>query len=79
MAKAHVLLDCDIGQVEVVIDELKSIIGVKEVHEIMGGYDIIASLETETAHELSQLIVFKIRKIPNVRSTLTLMSIEGQS
>ena len=79
MTKAHVLLNCDMGSEESVIEELKSIIGVKEVHGIFGAYDIIASLETKTVDDLRQLIAFKIRKIPNVRSTLTLMTIEGQA
>ena len=78
MAKAHVLLSCDMGSEEFVIEELKSIIGVKEVHGIFGAYDIIASLETKTVDDLRQLIALKIRKIPNVRSTLTLMTIGDQ-
>jgi DNA-binding Lrp family transcriptional regulator len=48
------------------------------VHGIFGAYDIIASLETKTVDELRQLIAFKIRKIPNIRATLTLITIEGQ-
>ena len=79
MAKAYVLLNCDTGSEEFVIQGLKSIIGVKEVHGIFGAYDVIADLETKTVDELRQLVTFKIRKIPNVRSTLTLMTIEGQS
>jgi len=79
IAKAHVLITCDMGAEEPVIAELKSIAGVKEVTEIVGGYDIIASLETKTDDELRKLIAFKIRKIQNVRATLTLLSIEGQT
>lgn len=79
MAKAYVLLNCGMGSEEFVIEELKSIIGVKEVHGIFGAYDIIAGLETKTVDELRQLITFKIRKIPDVHSTLTLMTIESQS
>ena len=67
------------GAQEPVISELKSIPGVKEVTETVGGYDIIISLETNTDYELRKLIAFKIRKIPNIRATETLLTIEGQT
>jgi len=67
------------GSEESVIQELKSIIGIKEVHGIFGAYDIIAEVETKTVDELRQTVILKIRKINDVRSTLTLLGIEGQS
>ncbi|MGI0082539.1 MAG: Lrp/AsnC family transcriptional regulator [Nitrosopumilaceae archaeon] len=79
MTTAHVLLNCDMGSEESVIQELKSIIGVKEVHGIFGAYDVIAKIETKTVDELRQTVIWKIRKINGVRSTLTLLGIEGQS
>ena len=79
MMTAYVLLNCNSGSEELVIQELKSIIGVKEVHGIFGAYDIIAEVETKTVDELRQTVTWKIRKINDVRSTLTLLGIEGQS
>ncbi len=79
MTTAYVLLNCNMGSEESVIQELKSIIGVKEVHGIFGAYDIIAEVETKTVDELRQTVILKIRKINDVRSTLTLLGIEGQS
>jgi len=79
MTTAYVLLNCNMGSEESVIQELKSIIGIKEVHGIFGAYDIIAEVETKTVDELRQTVILKIRKINDVRSTLTLLGIEGQS
>lgn len=78
MVKAYVLANCEIGAEKQVIDELKTIDGVKEAHGIMGAYDILAEVETQSREELRKTIVWKIRKIQMIRTTLTLMGIEGQ-
>lgn len=79
MVKAYVLANCEIGAEKHVIDELKTIDGVKEAHGIMGAYDILAEVESPSHEELRRIIVWKIRKIQMIRTTLTLMGIEGQA
>ena len=66
------------GFEDVVILELKSIKGVVEVHGTFGAYDILAKVESGQVEVLRETITWKIRKIPKIRSTLTLMGIEGQ-
>lgn len=78
MAKAYVLANCEIGSERQVIDELKLIPCVKEAHGIMGAFDIVAELESSSAKELREEIMWKIRKIQMIRSTLTLVGIDGQ-
>ena len=79
MAEAYVLINCEIGSEEKVIAELKTIDGVKEVHGTFGAYDVLAKVESEQVEILRETITWKIRKIDKIRSTLTLMGIEGQS
>ena len=79
MAEAYVLINCEIGSEEKVIEELKSIDGIKEVHGTFGAYDILAKVESDQVETLRETITWKIRKIDKIRSTLTLMGIEGQS
>lgn len=79
MAEAYVLINCDLGSEESIIEELKHVDHVKEVHGTFGAYDIIAKLASEKVDALRQTITWQIRKIANVRSTLTLMGIEGQN
>ena len=79
MAEAYVLINCEIGSEEKVITELKTIDGVKEVHGTFGAYDVLAKVESEQVEALRETITWKIRKIDKIRSTLTLMGIEGQS
>ena len=78
MATAYVLVNCELGSEEEVISELKSIEGVKEVHGTFGAYDILAKVESDQVEALREAITWKVRKIPKIRSTLTLMGIEGQ-
>ena len=79
MAEAYVLINCEIGSEEKVIEELKTIDGVREVHGTFGAYDILAKVESDQVETLRETITWKIRKIDKIRSTLTLMGIEGQS
>jgi len=76
---AYVLVNCELGSEEAVISEIKSVEGVKEVHGTFGAYDILTKIESEQVEALREAITWKIRKIPKIRSTLTLMGIEGQS
>ena len=76
MAIAYVLINCDLGYEEQIIEELKHLSDVKEVHGTFGAYDILAKVESDQISTLRETIMWKIRKIRRVRSTLTLMVIE---
>ncbi len=78
MATAYVLINCELGAEEAVISELKPIEGVVEVHGTFGAYDILAKVELSLVEALRETITWKIRKIAKIRSTLTLMGIDGQ-
>ena len=78
MAIAYVLINCDMGYEEQVIEELKHISDVKEVHGTYGAYDILAKVESDQITTLRETITSKIRKINRIRSTLSLMAVEDQ-
>jgi len=75
---AYVLLNCEMGAEKAIIDELKTIEGVKEVQPTYGIYDILAKVEVQDEHKLKEIITYKIRKMNQVRETTTLIEIEGQ-
>ena len=79
MAEAYILINCEIGSEDEVITALKNIDAIKEVHGTFGAYDILAKIESPQVEDLRATITWKIRKIDKIRSTLTLMGIEGQS
>jgi len=78
MTTAYVLLNCDLGSEEQIIEELKHISDVKEVHGTFGAHDILAKVESDQISTLRETIMWKIRKIDKVKSTVTLLGIEGQ-
>jgi len=79
MATAYVLINCELGSEESIIQQLKNIDSIIEVHGTFGAYDILAKIESPTVEALREIITWKIRKIDQIRSTLTLMGVEGQT
>ncbi len=78
MTTAYVLINCDLGYEEQVIKKLKRISDVKVVLGILGAYDILTKVESDSVKSLRDTITWKIRKLKSVSSTLTLMLTEGQ-
>ncbi len=78
MATAYVLINCDLGFDAEIIDEIKQFEDVKETHGVFGVYDILVKLESANVENLRDIITWKIRKLNRVRSTLTLITTEGQ-
>ena len=79
MATAYVLINCELGSEESIIQQLKNIDSVIEVHGTFGAYDILVKVESSAVETLREIITWKLRKIDQIRSTLTLMGIEGQT
>ncbi len=79
METAYVLVNCDLGSEAKIIEELKHIDSVKEIHGTFGAYDIIVKIENKDRDKLREVITWSIRKLEHVRSTLTLMGIKGQN
>ena len=79
MQTAYVLVNCDLGSEDTIIEDLKHIDSVKEVHGTFGAYDIVAKIENSDREKLRETIIWNIRKLEHVRSTLTLMGIQGQN
>jgi len=76
MKTTFTLITCDVGSEGKIVETLKTIDGIKEVQRVMGNYDIIIKLEAQTKEDLMKIITQKIRKIANIRSTLSLIKNE---
>jgi len=79
MEIAYVLISCDVGFEVAVIEDLNHIDSVKEVQGTFGAYDIIAKVESPDKDKLRETIIWNIRKLEHVHSTLSLMTIPGQN
>jgi len=71
-------MNCSLGSEEEVIATLGKIEGVKEVHGILGMYDVIVQIESENEEKIREIITKTIRKIPKIRSTMTLTRSESE-
>ncbi len=78
MPSAIVLITCDHDSEESVIKEIRGIADVKEVKGLYGVYDIVVKVESNSMVALQNTITWKIREIPQLHSTVTLMVIERQ-
>ncbi|MGC8974601.1 MAG: Lrp/AsnC family transcriptional regulator [Thermoprotei archaeon] len=78
MPEAIVLINTNIGTEEEVMNELLKIEGVSEAYIVYGVYDIVVKIKAPTTEALKEIISSKIRKISNVRSTLTMIVVEGK-
>jgi DNA-binding Lrp family transcriptional regulator len=74
---AIVLINAEIGSEEELLRELRKVNNVSEAHAVYGVYDILAKVDAETMKELKEVITSKIRKLKNLRSSLTMMVPEG--
>ena len=78
MAMAFVLINTDTGCENEVLDELRKIDAVKESYMIYGVYDIVAKVGADTMERLKEIVTWNVRRLDKVRSTFTMIIIEGE-
>ncbi|MGZ5484881.1 MAG: Lrp/AsnC ligand binding domain-containing protein [Nitrososphaeraceae archaeon] len=78
MPTAYVLINCDLGSEDDIIKELKKLPEIVEVSGVFGVYDIIVRIRSDSMDKLREVVTWNVRRIDKVRSTLTMMVIEGQ-
>lgn len=79
MPAAFVLVNAEIGSEDEVLEDLRGTKGVIGSWIVYGVYDIVAKIEADTMDELKEIITTNIRGLENVRSTLTMIIVEGQN
>ena len=67
-----VLLNCDLGAEEYILDELKQVSQVKNAYVTFGAYDIIAEIHGSDQEEFEKTVSMKIRRLSRIVSTMTL-------
>ena len=77
MQKAYVLLTAVIGREEEMLDEMNSIPEIKEIHRMMGVYDLILLVEADSQDSLKQVIQQRIRSLDSVHGIITMMVCPG--
>lgn len=70
---AYVMINCESGCETVVLDEIKQFEEIKEIKSTIGNYDIIVKIESQSTEQLRDLIAKKIRRVPHISATTTLL------
>lgn len=78
MPSAFVLINTEIGFEDGVLTELKKLEYIKEAYVTYGVYDIVAKVGAESMDKLKDVISQNIRRLEKVRSTLTMIVVEGK-
>ena len=66
------LISCEIGKEQSLYSQLKEIPEIKNCMVTFGSYDVVAEFETDNQSQMNEVITSKIRKLKNIRSTITL-------
>jgi DNA-binding Lrp family transcriptional regulator len=73
---AIILIQTEIGSESRVLDELMRIPEVKEAYIVYGTYDIVVKVETDALEKIRDIVTNKIRKLPDIRTTVTMIVVE---
>jgi len=72
--KAFVLMNTELGQEAAVVKALSRVEGIKSVFALYGIYDVIAEVEADTMEKIKDLVFTSIRRLENVKTTITLIT-----
>lgn len=71
MQKGFILLNCDLGAEEYIVDELNHMENISNAYLTFGAYDVIAEIQSNNQEEFEKTIA-TIRRLSQVVSTMTL-------
>ena len=72
MHVGFVLLNCDLGAEEYILDELNQVPQIKNAYVTFGAYDVIAEIHAESQEEFEKTVSMHVRRLTRVVSTMTL-------
>ncbi|MGP8073289.1 MAG: Lrp/AsnC family transcriptional regulator [Thermoplasmata archaeon] len=75
METVFLLVETEVGQLDSVLQRMKSVPGVVEVQAVTGPFDLIVKVQASHLNAALDTVVHKIRKIPGIKSTETLVTV----
>jgi len=77
MPLAFIFINSEVSSEDEVVEALRKIENVKEAYVVYGVYDIVAKVDADTVGRLKEVIASKVRRVSGVRSTLTMIVVQG--
>jgi len=75
METLYLLVETEVGRMDEVLKRLRSVPGVTEVQAVTGPFDLIVKVQAQHINAALDTVVHRIRKIPGIRSTETLVTV----
>ena len=72
--KAFVLLNTELGMESKIVEALNEVEEITNIHSLYGIYDLIIEMEAETMDRIKEVVFNKVRRLDNVKSTITLLT-----
>ena len=72
--KAFVLLNTELGMESKIVEVLNGVEEITNIHSLYGIYDLIIEMEAETMDKIKEVVFNKVRRLDNVKSTITLLT-----
>jgi DNA-binding Lrp family transcriptional regulator len=78
MPTSYILVNCTMGAEVNIINEVAKLSDVKEVRGTYGVHDIFIKVKSDNVETMNHTITTKVRRVPGITSTVTLVVIEEQ-
>jgi DNA-binding Lrp family transcriptional regulator len=72
--KAFVLLNTELGMEIKITEALEGVKEITNIYSLYGIYDIIIEMEADTMDRIKEVVFNKVRRLDNVKSTITLLT-----
>jgi DNA-binding Lrp family transcriptional regulator len=78
MPMAYVLINTEPKHMENVVSTLEKLDAVVEIFPVYGVYDVVAKVQADSMDKLKDIVTWKVRSLDDVRSTITMLILEGK-
>ncbi len=77
METLYLLVETEVGRLEEVLRRVRAVPDVVEVEAVTGPFDLIVKIQATHINEALDVVVHKIRRIPGIKGTETLVTVSG--
>jgi DNA-binding Lrp family transcriptional regulator len=71
------LIETDVGKLEEVARRIRAVPDVVEVQGVTGPFDLIVKVQADHINAALDVVMSKIRRVPGIKSTETLVTVSG--
>lgn len=75
METLYLLVETEVGRLEDVVRRIRAIPSVTDVQAVTGPFDVIVKIQAAHINTALDIVVHKIRRIPGIKSTETLVTV----